>query len=322
MASRPQPTTMLPPSDAPAPSGVLFPELLGASEPAPPARPRGAAGLLRIVARVLLWSLIAVGALRGLLPAPEGPAPLASPSPVDDRLAAAVATAFLREYLTVGDDRAARAERLGRFTVAGVDVHRSVSVPAGVTQYTDLVVAAGGRPAAEGVEVTVLAHVLQVRSDTYRDGGTMAFVVPVAMWQGRMAVTGPPRPTSWPVDAGMSLPRPQAPPPGLPPEAARVARRAVVALVAGDTATLSRLGQGRVPPVRPLPSGWRVLGVGTAEGADAAEAPGPAGSMAARVPVRVRPPVGHASYLVPVQVRLQAGSRGLTVRQLDFGASP
>jgi hypothetical protein len=318
MTASPGPTTMLPPSDAPAPSGVLFPELLGASEPAPPARPRGS-GLLRIVARVLLWSLIAVGALRGLLPAPEGSAPVASTSPADDRLAAAVATAFLREYLTVGDDRAARAERLGRFTAAGVDLHRSVSVPADVAQYADLVVAGGGRSVAGGTEVTVLAHVLQARSGTYRDGGTMAFVVPLAMRQGRMAVTGPPRPTSWPVDAGMSLPRPQAPPPELPPEAARIARRAVVALVAGDSATLSRLTHGRVPPVRPLPSGWRVLGVGAVE---AAVAGGPAGSMTARVPVRVRPPIGQASYLVPVHVQLQAGSRGLTVRLLDLGASP
>jgi hypothetical protein len=41
---------------------VLFPELLGTSEPAPPAHPRGSS-LLRMVARIVLWSLIAVGAL-------------------------------------------------------------------------------------------------------------------------------------------------------------------------------------------------------------------------------------------------------------------
>jgi hypothetical protein len=57
-----------------------------------------------------------------------------------------VAAAFLREYLTVGDDRAGRAERLGRFAVAGVDLGESVSVPAGVAQYADQVVPTGSTP--------------------------------------------------------------------------------------------------------------------------------------------------------------------------------
>ena len=51
------------PGDEPIPTGVLFPELLGTSEPAPPVQSRGSR-LLRILARVVLWSLIAVGAVR------------------------------------------------------------------------------------------------------------------------------------------------------------------------------------------------------------------------------------------------------------------
>jgi hypothetical protein len=148
------------PADAPAPTGVLFPELLGTSEPAPPVHPRGPR-LLRILGRIVLWSLIAVGAIRGVMPAPERPAPAApaaSSASRDDRRAAAVATAFLREYLTVGGDQAGRAQRLGQFTAAGVDLRRSVSVPDGVAQYADLVVAAGSRPVAGGIEVTVLAR--------------------------------------------------------------------------------------------------------------------------------------------------------------------
>jgi hypothetical protein len=136
-----------------APAGVLFPELLGTTEPAPPAPPRGPRAL-RIVARVALWSLIAVGALRGLVPAPDRPVPAEAASPPEDRRAEAVAVAFLREYLTVGDGQTGRAERLGRFAASGVDLRRSVSVPTGVAQYADLVVAAGQRAAAGRIEVT------------------------------------------------------------------------------------------------------------------------------------------------------------------------
>jgi hypothetical protein len=319
------------PSDAPAPTGVLFPELLGSSEPAPPAHPRGSR-LLRMAARIVLWSLIAVGAFRGVVPAgeraspaapatqaapaaPAAPASRSSADPADDRRAAAVATAFLREYLTIGDDQAARAERLARYTAAGVDLRRSVSLPAGVAQYADLVVAAGGRQVAGGVEVTVLAHVLQVRSGAYRDGGTLAFVVPLAVGREGIAVVGRPRPAPLPAASGVSRSRPRAPA-ELARAAGGVARQAVVAFVAGDTATLARLGGGREPSTRPLPSGWRVLGVG------AAEVTGPPGALTAQVPVRARPPAGHASYLLPVQVRLEAGPGGFSIGELDAGGSP
>jgi hypothetical protein len=297
------------------PSGVPFPELLETSEPAPSARPRGSR-LRRTAARVLLWSLIAVGAFRGVVPAPERPAPAAAAEPPNGRLAAAVATAFLREYLTVGDDRVARVERLSRFTAAGVDLRRSVSIPAGETQYADLVVPADARSVAGGIEVTVLAHVLQVRSGAYRDGGTLAFVVPLAARRGRIAVTGRPRPTALPVASKVQSRHPQTAPAELWPAARRVARQVVVALATGNRATLNRLVPGRTPPAHPVPSGWRVLGVG------AAQAIGPLDALAARVPVRVRPPTGQASSLVPVHVRLAAGPRGLAVRSLDTGGSP
>jgi hypothetical protein len=177
------------PSGGPAGADLLFPELVGPSEPAPPARSR-ASCLLRTVARVALWSLVAGGALRGLLPSPSAPSEARSPVPAvaavssDDHRGEAVAAAFLREYLTVGDDRAGRAQRLGRFAVAGIDPGGSVSVPEGMAQYADHVAPAGSRAVTGGVEVTVLAHVLQVRSDGYQDGGTLAFVVPVAVGGG------------------------------------------------------------------------------------------------------------------------------------------
>jgi hypothetical protein len=90
----------------------------------------------------------------------------------------------------------------------------------------------------------------------------------------------------------------------------------VVALVTKDMATLTRLGGGREPLIRPLPSGWRVVEVGTAEVTGSPEV------LSAQVPVRVRTPDGRASYLVPVQVRLAGGPRGLTIHQLDAGGSP
>jgi hypothetical protein len=308
------------PSGAPAAADLLFPELVGPSEPAPPARSR-ASRLLRTLARVALWSLVAAGAVRGLAPSPSGPSQARAPVPTvavepsDDRRAEAVAAAFLREYLTVGDDRLGRAQRLGQLAVAGLDPGGSVWLPAGTAQYADQVVPAGRRPVAGGMEVTVLAHVLQVRSGAYRDGGTLAFVVPLAVRGGKVAVAGRPRPTAPPIASGLALPRPRAAPATASRLAGRMARQAVAALVTGDETTLARLGGGRPPAIRPLPSGWRATRVGEAE------VTGTAGGLVAQVSVRVRPPVGPTSYAVPVRVELAAGSKGLTVRQIDGGST-
>jgi hypothetical protein len=95
-----------------------------------------------------------------------------------------------------------------------------------------------------------------------------------------------------------------------------VAHQAVVALVTGDQAALARLGGGRPPPTRQLPPGWRAISVSPAE------VTGPAGALAAEVPVRARPPTGPVTYSLPVQVQLSAGARGITVRWIDAGGSP
>jgi hypothetical protein len=304
---------------------VLFPELLADSEPAPPAQPHGSR-FIKVLARVLLWSLITLGAVRGLMPVPPGPAPTSvvragsvppvSAEPREHQQAGAVAAAFLREYLTVGEDRAARAQRLSQLTVRGLDLRRSVSVPAGVDQYADLVMPAGSRSIAGGVEVTVVAHVLQARPDGYRDGGMLAFVVPLAVQRAGIAVAGHPRPATAPVGPLLSLPRPQAVPLSMSQVAGRVAHQAVVAFVTGDKAALARLGGGRAPSIRPPPSGWRALSVGPAE------VTGPAEELAAQVPVRARPPTGPVSYSLPVRVQLKSGPQGVTVRQIDGGGSP
>jgi hypothetical protein len=299
---------------SPAAAGLLFPELADTSEPAPPTRSRGSR-VLRMAARAALWGLIAAGALRGLLPTAEHPDPTSAAHPADRR-GEAVAAAFLREYLTVGDNRVARARRLSRFTVAGTELQRSVSVPAGVAQYVDHVVAAGSSPVAGGIEVTVLAHVLQVRSGVYRDGGTLAFVVPLAVFPRGVAVSGRPRPTVLPIASGLSRSRPQAAPTALSRPANRLARQAVAAFVAADGTTLARLGGGRPPSVHPLPAGWHAIGVG------GAEVTGTSGALAAQVAVRVRPPTGQASYVVPIRVDLATGPSGLTVRRINGGGPP
>ena len=297
-------------------AGVLFPELADTNEPAPPVRSRGSR-VLRMVARVVLWGLIAagaVGAVLGLHPTADrrGPAPAADP----DRRSEAVAAAFLREYLTVGDDPAARVRRLGQFTVADADLRGTVSAPAGVDQYADQVVAAGTRSVAGGFEVTVLAHVLQVRSGAYRDGGTVAFVVPVAVLPRGVVVRGRPRPTALPIASGAALSHARAAPTALARPASRMARQAVDAFVAGDRTRLARLGGGRHPPTRPLPTGWHAVGVGDAE---VTEGPG---ALVVQVAVSVRPPTGPVSYVVPVRVDLAAGPKGLTVRRIDAGGPP
>lgn len=304
-------------SNAAPAAGSGLPELLATAEPPPPVGPRGRKGV-RILARIALWSLIGVGALRGLVPAPEpGPDPAAA-APPDDRHAEAVAAAFMREYLTVGGaqagaDQAARVERLARFAAAGVDLRRSVSVPAGVAQYADHVVASGRRPVDAGVEVTVLAHILQIRSGDYHDGGTLAFAVPLVVGRGGVAVSGRPRPTTPPVASGSSIGRPRPAPAELVAAGKRVARQAVAALVDSDSAALARLGGGGPPSIRPLPTGWRAIGVGPAE------VSGPPDLLTAQVPVKARPPVGPTSYIVPVRVHLLAGRQGLIVRHIDAG---
>jgi hypothetical protein len=272
-----------------------------------------------MVARVVLWGLLAAGAVgtaRGLVPTTDRPRPApAADHAADllDRRGEAVAAAFLREYLTVGDDPAARARRLSQLMATGVDLRGSVSVPPGITQYADHVVAGGSRPVAGGVEVTVLAHVLQVRSGTYRDGGALAFVVPLAVLPRGVAVRGRPRPTALPVASGTASPRALAAPTSLSPQAGRIARQAVKAFVAGDSTALARLGGGRRPSTRPVPAGWHAIGVGSAE------LLGAPGTLEAQVLVRMRPPTGQVSYVVPVRVELAAGPRGLTVRRIDAG---
>jgi hypothetical protein len=293
-------------------TGMLFPELHGTAEPAPPAHPRGSR-VLRALARAILWSLVAIGALRGLVPFPERPEPAAALGPEDVRRAEAVATAFVREYLTIGPDQAARLQRLGRFTAAGIDLRDSVKLPDGVAQYADLLVAADSRPIAGGLEVVVLAHLLQLRSGAYQDGGTVAFAVPLALMPVGAVVRGRPRPVAPPSSSGQSLPGARAAPAGLARTARSMAHEAVVALVASDLPTLTSLGGGRPPSTRPLPAGWRTTMVGVAQVTEEA------GSLLAQVPVRVRPPVGPASYVVPVLVRLETASGRLVVRHVDGG---
>jgi hypothetical protein len=304
------------PSVGPAPPGgvdTVPGELLAI--PPPPPGGGVAPAALRVLARLVLWVLVAVGALRGLLPLGPGDGRPAAPTTATAGQASAVAAAFLREYLTVGGEVVGRAERLGRFTAAGVELDGSVSLPPGVAQYADQVVASEVRPADGGVEVTVVAHVLLLRSGGYRDAGTLAFVVPLAGGAEGLAVRGAPRPTGLPVAAGRPVGRAQAVPVSLAPAATRAARQAVVAVVGRDAAALARLGGGVPPEVRPLPVGWRAVGVGTAEVA------GPVAALTARVVLRARAPAG-ATYLVPVQVRLEAGPRGVLVRRVDAGGTP
>jgi hypothetical protein len=277
----------------------------------PPPLPRTGRRALRVAGRVALWTLIAVGAVRGVVPAAPAPSAVARPAG-DHAQAAAVAAAFLREYLTVGDGQAGRRARLAPFLAAGVDLADAVRVGPAGAQYVDEVVPAGVRPAGGTVEVTVLAHVLEVRAGRYRGGATLAFVVPVVAAGGGLGVSGIPRPAPLPASP-VPLPGRIAPPPELSGPVRVAAERAVARLLVGDREGLARLGDRDPPQARALPPGWRGHGVaGT-------EVSGPGGALVAEVLVRASPPGGGASYLLPVRVWLVAGSVGPVVRRVDGG---
>src|SRR5919198_1934048 len=238
----------------------------------PPSPQRGRR--LRLVARLALWALIALGALRGFGPLPDVPdrggvtATTAGSrevghdgpgeAPGGDLAATAAATAFLREYLTADEDHDAWTARLERDLAKGLELGATVSVPAGTSQYADYVQPVGARSVGGIVEVTVLAHLLESRSGAYRDGGMLAFLVPLARGSRGLAVSGLPRPAPVPITAGVTVRLP-----ALSSEAARdvgvVARRAVDALLSRNHADLTALGGGKAPEVRELPDGWRAL---------------------------------------------------------------
>jgi hypothetical protein len=296
-------------------------------EPPPPAPGR----TLRVLARVLLWTLIGLGALHALLPTsttPWGPGPNGAPAhsssdPQSSRsqaspasqLAMATAAAFLREYLTVDGRRSERPGRLKRYLARGADVDDGVLPEPGVLQSTDLVLPTGVLPTKGGMEVTAVAHLLRTRDGPPRDGGTVAFVVPLVAGSGGMAVGGLPRPAPLPVDPSLTA-RPVALPAALARSTAVAAGQAVVAVLNGDRAALGRLGGGGVPVVRPFPNGWRPVGIAAIRPA------GPPATPSAQVLVRARPSVAGIEYLVPVRVSLRPGAGAPIVREVDAGGMP
>jgi hypothetical protein len=295
----------------------------------PPSPQRGRR--LRLVARLALWALIALSALRGFGPLPDVPDPggvtattSGSPevghdgpgeAPGGDLAATAAATAFLREYLTADEDHDAWTARLERYLAKGLELGATVSVPAGTSQYADYVQPVGARSVGGVVEVTVLAHLLESRSGAYRDGGLLAFVVPLTRGAGGLAVSGLPRPTSLPIATGLTVRRPV-----LAPEVARavvaVARRAVVALLRRDHADLAALGGGTPPRTHPLPDGWRTGEITTVHAA------GPPEEPTAEVLVLASPSTTRVSYVIPIMVSLRSEPGGLFVDRVDAGGAP
>jgi hypothetical protein len=297
------------------------------THPPPPPPSRG----LRIVARVVLWTLLGVVGLHAVLPAPATPRGASSTrvsgessDPLRPRsqtsavaqLAMATAAAFLREYLTVDRRREDRPGRLKRYLARGVDLEDAVTADPGISQSTDLVVPAAVRSTKGGVEVTVIAHLLRTAEGPAQDGGTVAFVVPMIPGDQGIAVGGIPRPTALPIDPALAASRPVALPAVLARATAAAAGRAVAAVLNGDRATLAKLGGGSTPVVHPFPDGWRPVGIATIRPM------GPPGAPTAEVLVRARPPVGGIEYLVPVRVSVRSGTGAPAIREVDAGGTP
>jgi len=288
---------------------------------------------LRLVARLVLWMLIALGALRGFGPVPdnsgEDTAPTTTarlpqesrdgesidPQRSTDQAATATASAFLRDYLTINDDRGAWAERLKPYLARGLDLGASVSVPAGTSQYVDYVQPVNERSVPGGLEVTVLAHLLESRAGAYREGGLLAFAIPLVRGSRGLAVSGLPRPAPLPIASGLTV-RPAVLSPAAARGVAAVARYAVTAMLNRDRSDLAALGGGTPPEARPLPDGWRATAITTIQ------AVGPREEPTARVLVRAKPPTTEATYVIPVVVSLRSGPDGLFVRRVDAGGLP
>jgi hypothetical protein len=282
---------------------------------------------IRMVARVLLWTLIGIAVVRGVLPLPSPPvrsrtfgtgfASVGSPSggSVQDSAAMATAAAFLREYLTVDHRRSERPGRLGRYLARGVDVGDGVLPERGISQTVDLVAPAGVRRVAGGMEVPVMAHLVRTRDGTAEDAGTVSFAVPMIGGAHGAAVAGIPRPVALPVDPATMSP-PVTLPTALARSVAAVAGQAVAAVLNGDRPALARLGGDVAPVVRPLPSGWRPVGIMEIR------PEGPPDTPTAEVLVRATPPISGIDYLVPVRVALRpAAAATPTVREVDAGGT-
>lgn len=297
----------------------------------PPPPPPGRA--VRLAARVVLWGLIGLAVLHGFVSPPAGPGARGSAggparSTLDaqragsqasarDQIAMATAAVFLREYLTLDSRQADRPARLRRYLASGVDLHGGVVPEPGVSQSVDFVLPGGVRSLKDGVEVTVLAHLLHLRDGSAEDGGTVALAVPMVTGPRGMAVSGIPRPATIPVDPKLEpTPRPVALPAALARSAAVAAGQTVAALLTEDRAALARLGGGTVPVIRPFPDGWRPLGIASIRPAGPPEAP------TAQVLVRARPPIAGVEYLVPVRVSLRPGPDAPTVWEVDAGGTP
>ena len=312
------------------PRGTADPHALGRFQPSDLAPPPRRGRILRLVARLVLWTLIALGALRGFGPLPDRsgddrprattvparPDPSRNP-PIElglanDQAATATATAFLREYLTIDEDRDAWSQRLRRYLTRGLDLGPSVLVPPGASQYVDYIQPVSTHSARGTLEVTVLAHLLESHAGAYRDGGMLAFAVPLIRGSRGLAVSGLPRPAPLPIAAGLTLRKPL-----LSPETARdiaaVARRAVTALLSRDRTDLTLLGGGTPPVARPLPDGWRTAGIA------AVQAAGPPEEPTAQVLVRAIPPTTATRYVIPVTVSFRSSPDGIFVRLVDAG---
>lgn len=116
--------------------------------------------------------------------------------------AAALSAAFLREFLTLDGNPAARGERLAPFLAEPAPSSAWAESRTGWVLWPDLVVPASVDRRPNGFAARIMTHLVSMGPDGYAGAITLRLEVPVVAIGGKLAVAGPPCPMPLLADSG------------------------------------------------------------------------------------------------------------------------